>query len=105
MNTGSTKIAAAGLAALTFAGAVAMGSTPAAAKSDVYSPYRPAWNQPYRGGRYWGHHYRGYGAGPVVGALIGGAAAGALAAPYYGRSPYYYEPGPYYYGPGPYYGW
>jgi hypothetical protein len=64
MNARSKVLAAAGRLGLTLTGSIAAGSTPALAKSDVYS----AW--------YGNRYYSGYGLGPL-GALSGGLIAPA----------------------------
>jgi hypothetical protein len=97
MNTRLTRIMAAGLAASALLGAVTMASTPASARY----VHRYGYVHPYHHYRHYGYyrHRHYYGGAPLVGALIGGIAAGALAPHYYyGPPPYYYGPGPYYYG-------
>ena len=101
MNTPWKHVVAAGLATLTLAGALIVDSTAAFARWHHYGYYHPYYGYHH----YYYHRHYGYGPAPIFGALIGGIAAGALAAPYYHHY-YYYGPGPYYYGPGPYYyGW
>jgi hypothetical protein len=101
MYTGSKAIIA-GLAALALFAPVT-GTTSASAANwgrhhyvYVHHYYR---HYGWRHHRYyvWHRHYYYYGGAPVLGAIVGGLAAGLVAGPYYYGPPY-----PYYYGPGPY---
>ncbi len=94
------NILAAGVGARVLGGSVAA-VTPVAAANGCYAHTGCSrggyYAHPYYG--YYGHPYYGhryYGPGPVVGSILGGAAAALVGGPYYGPGPYYgYGPYPY----------
>jgi hypothetical protein len=105
MLGGFKRLVVVGLAAVTLGGPLALTGTSASAAGWHRYPYaRYYHHRYYRHYGYWpGRSYYGYGPPPLLGALVGGITAVALAPAALLAPSYYYGPPPYYYyGPGPY---